>query len=179
MRLPRPLPAIALLGACTGAIPAATGTQVVPDATAALLKTAAVNGAREEIARESGHRGLAQGIFLDTLVGPTPEAHLYEWGHPRPWLDAMVSTRRVDGLFGVPARRTQLPRTAFAIEVGEPFRAGGDTLQIVYDWCVRSFPATRGSAGPAAVWRDLFVRADTGWTRVAHLRALAPTACSP
>jgi len=108
-----------------------------------------------------------------------PEAQLYEWGHPRPWLDAMVATHKVDGLFGVPTRGDLLPRSAFAIEVGEPFRAGGDTLQIVYDWCLRHFPTTRGSAGQATAWRDLFLRADTGWTRVGHFRVSASSACTP
>ena len=157
---------------------ATTGTQAVPDAVAAILKTAAVDGAREEIARESGNAGLRQGIYLDTLVGPTPEAQLYEWAHPRPWLEAMVATHRVDGLFGVPGTGQGLPRTAFAIEVGEPFGGGADTLQIVYAWCLRSFPARAGRASSPAVWRDLFVRADTGWARVGHLRALAPTSCA-
>jgi hypothetical protein len=170
---------LAVLGACARGLPPITGTQVVPDATTAALKTAAVNGAREEIARETGNGVLRQGVYLDTLVGPTPEAQLYEWAHPRPWLDAMVATHKVDGLFGIPVRREHLPRSAFALEVGEPFRAQGDTLQIIYDWCVRSFAGTRGTAGPAAVWRDLFVRGDTGWTRVGHLRAQAASACTP
>lgn len=175
----RALLGVALLGACAGGIPSATGTQAVPDPVAAILKTAAVTGARAEIARESGNTGLRTGIYLDTLVGPTPEAQFYEWAHPRSWLEAMVATGKVDGLFGVPSQGDELRRSAFAIEVGEPSPAGGDTLQIVYAWCVRSFPTTQGSAGPASAWRDLFIRADTGWARVAHLRTPAPSGCAP
>lgn len=165
--------------ACTAAPLAPGGVQTVPDATAAILKTAAVNGAREEIARGSDNAGTRNGIYLDTLVGPTPPQGLYELSHPQAWLDAMVATHKVDGVFGVPAREGHLPRVAFAIEVGEPFPAGKDTLGIVYDWCTRRFPARRGSAGPASVWRDLFVRSDTGWTRVGHHPAVAPAACTP
>lgn len=174
-----PLPALLLLAACAAPRAATTGVQTVPDAAAAILKTFAVDGAREEIARSTDNAGTRSGIYLDTLVGPTPEAALYEWAHPRPWLDAMVATHKVDGVFGVPSRGAHLSRSAFTVEVGEPTPAGHDTLQIVYDWCVRHFPVRSGSAGPASVWRDLFVRSDSGWTRVAHLRAVAPTACTP
>ena len=141
--------------ACTAAPLAPGGVQTVPDATAAILKTAAVNGAREEIARGSDNAGTRNGIYLDTLVGPTPPQGLYELSHPQAWLDAMVATHK------------------------EPFPAGKDTLGIVYDWCTRRFPARRGSAGPASVWRDLFVRSDTGWARVGHHPAVAPAACTP
>lgn len=175
----RTVPIVLLLGACAAPHTSPTGVQAVPDATAAILKTAAVNGAREEIARGSDNAGTRNGIYLDTLVGPTPPQALFELAHPRPWLDAMVATHKVDGVFGVPAREGHLPRTAFAIEVGEPFRSGHDTLEVVYDWCVRRFPAARGAAGSASVWRDLFVSSDTGWARVAHLPAIAPTACTP
>ncbi|HET7042506.1 MAG TPA: hypothetical protein VFI13_10825 [Gemmatimonadales bacterium] len=168
-----------LLTACTGGLAATTGTQAVPDPVAAILKTAAVRGARQEISRSSGGAQLRSGVYLDTMVGPTPEAQLYEWSHPRPWLEAMVSTQLVEGLFGVPGRRDGLTHSAFAIEVGEPFPGTADTLQIVYAWCVRRFPVRAGNAGTASVWRDLFVRADTGWSRVGHLRAVAPAACSP
>ena len=179
MRSPGPLAALLLAACAAGGMAATTGTRAVPDPVAAVLKTTAVDGAREEIARSTDNAGMRYGIYLDTMVGPTPEAQLYEWAHPRAWLDAMVATRRVDGLFGVPGRNDRLPRTAFAIEVGEPFPGTGDTMQIVYDWCVRQFPAERGGASRIAAWRDLFVRGDTGWTRVGHRRAVAPTACSP
>jgi hypothetical protein len=157
---------------------ALTGRQTVPTDVGAGLKTAAVIGAREEISRGSDNSGLRYGIYLDTLVGPTPADQLYEQAHPRPWLDAMVATHKVDGLFGVPTRGGGLRHTAFAIEVGEPFPGGHDTLQIVYDWCVRSFPTTRRGGARASVWRDLFIRSDTGWTRVAHLPTSALSACS-
>ena len=179
MRSPGPLAALLLAACAAGGMAATTGTRAVPDPVAALLKTAAVDGAREEIARSTDNAGTRYGIYLDTMVGPTPEAHLYEWAHPRAWLDAMVATRRVDGLFGVPGVGQGLRRTGFAVEVGEPFRGGGDTLQVFYAWCQREFPTRAGRASAPAVWRDLFVRADTGWARVGHLPALAPTACTP
>src|SRR5690348_11096779 len=101
-------PTLMLLSACAAPGFTATGRQAVPDAASALLKTAAVSGAREEIARNSDNTGLRNGIFLDTLVGPTPPEALYEPAHPRAWLDAMVATHQVDGVFGVPSRRGQL-----------------------------------------------------------------------
>jgi len=168
-----------LLAGCSGAMPPATGTPAYPDDVAAALKTVALAGARAEIDRSNGGRALATGVYLDTLVGPTPEAQRFEWAHPRPWLEAMVATRKVDGLFGVPSLRDQLPHQAFAVEVGEPFHGEADTVQIIYAWCIRSFPTRRGQAGPARAWRDLFVRADTGWARVGHRPEAAAFACTP
>ena len=169
---------MALVAGCAGGMPPATGARAVPDDVAAALKTAALTAARVEIDRNTGGRSLQLGVYLDTLVGPTPEEWRFEWAHPRAWLETMVATRKVDGLFGVPTFRDQLPRRVFAVEVGEPFKATGDTLQILYAWCLRSFPTRTGETGAPSTWRDLFVRADTGWTRVAHLPALFAFACA-
>lgn len=174
-----PVPAFLILAACAAPHSAITGVQTVPDAPSAILKSAAVHGAREEIELSSDHTGMRNGIYLDTLVGPTPPEALYRSSHPRAWLDAMVSTHQVDGLFGVPLRNGRPLQDGFAIEVGEPSPAGHDTLQIAYDWCVRRFSVKRATPGPASVWRDLFVRSDTGWARVAHLRTVAAAACTP
>lgn len=168
-----------LLGGCTSALAAPTGVQLVPLPAAAILKTAAVNGALEEIDRSGGGDRTRRGVYLDTMVGPTPARALYEWAHPRPWLDAMVGTKKVDGLFGMPAQRAHMPASAYAIEVGEPYPVGPDSLAIAYDWCVRNFRVRTAVAGFATAWRDLFIRSDTGWARVSHARAVAPAACTP
>ena len=76
----------------------------------------------------------------------------------------MVATKLVDGTFGVPATRSGLRVSGYAIEVGEPYPAGRDTLEIIYAWCARPFPTTQDVAGPASVWQDAFVPSDTGWT---------------
>ena len=166
-----------LLAACTGALPPMTGVPAVAPAMAAELKTKAVHGARDEIRRE--YSITLRGVYLDTLVGPTPEEYLYSWAHPQEWLEAMVATKLVDGTFGVPATRGGIPVVGFAIEVGGPYPAGRDTLEIIYAWCARPFPTTQNVAGPASVWRDAFVPSDTGWTRLRHLTAVAISACSP
>ncbi|MEO6067215.1 MAG: hypothetical protein ABJB33_07320 [Gemmatimonadota bacterium] len=180
--LSRHRPALALVvlaAACVTGLPPTTGTQAVPLVIAADIKTRAVRGALAEISLSSDNAAIRYGVYLDTLVGPTPEEYLYAWAHPRPWLDAMVANGLVEGLFGVPAYRSGLPRTAFAIEIGEPYPAGPDTLAVVYDWCVRRFPTENGIVGTATVWRDAFVRADSGWARVGHVRTMAPSACTP
>jgi hypothetical protein len=119
------------------------------------------------------------GVYLDTLVGPTPAEYIYAWAHPHEWLDAMIATKLVDGVFGVGGVRRGMARTAVAVEIGEPYPAGGDTLEVAYDWCLRGLPAERGSGGRASSWRDAFVRADTGWTRVRHQPAVILSACTP
>lgn len=173
-----PLYALLLLAACGAPSTTLSGRQAVPDAASALLKTAAVSGAQAEIALNSENTGLRVGTYLDTLVGPTPPAALFERSHPRAWLDAMVSTHQVDGVFGVPTRAGP-GRNVFAIEVGEPFPGGRDTVEIAYAWCVRRFPTRAGTAGAPKAWRDQFIHSDTGWARVAHLPAVAPSACTP
>jgi hypothetical protein len=164
---------------CAGGLGTLSGVQAIPATNSAVVKTRAVRGALAEIARSSENTGLRYGVYLDTMVGPTPEAYLFEWAHPRPWLGEMVSTGLVAGVFGVPSRRSAMPRSAFAIEVGEPYPTRGDTVEIVYDWCVRRFPAYRGEAGPATTWRDTFIPGDTGWIRLRHNREIAASACTP
>ena len=103
----------AFVSACTGALPPMTGVPAVAPAMAAELKTKAVHGARDEIRRE--YPITLRGVYLDTLVGPTPEEYLYSWAHPREWLEAMVATKLVDGTFGVPATRSGLRMSGYAI----------------------------------------------------------------
>jgi len=171
--------AIILATACTGGMPSVTGSPAVAPADAAELKTGALHGALAELARSTGNGATVYGVYLDTLVGPTPEAYLYAWTHPREWLEAMVATKLVDGVFGVGNAPRSLGRTGVAIEVGEPYPAGRDTLEVAYDWCLRRIPAERGSGGRASSWRDAFVQADTGWTRVRHLPTIILSACVP
>jgi hypothetical protein len=170
---------VALAAACTGGMPSVTGTAATSPANAAELKTAALRGARLEISRTTGNGATVYGVYLDTLVGPTPAEYLYSWAHPREWLEAMIASKQVDGLFGVGGARRGIPRTAVAVEIGEPYPAGGDTLEVAYDWCLRRLPAERGTGGRASSWRDAFVRADTGWTRVRHLPTVILSACTP
>lgn len=166
-----------LLAGCLGALPPTTGAPALPPAPTAELKTRALRGALEEVGRTNSVA--REGVYLDTLVGPTPEEYLYDWAHPHEWLEAMVANKLVDGTFGVPALRTGIRFVGIAVEVGEPFPAGHDTVAISYAWCLRPFPTTRNRAGPPAVWTDAFVRSDTGWTRVGHLRGNAISACTP
>lgn len=172
------LAVVGVLAGCVTAFPPATGRPAVTAPVAADLKTRALRGALAEISLSSNNAALQYGVYLDTLVGPTPEEYLFAWAHPRPWLDAMVATRLVEGVFGVPAQRGGLPRAAFAVEMGEPYPAGRDTVEIVYAWCVRRFPTRNGLVGAATSWRDAFVQVDSGWARVRHLRTVAPTACT-
>ena len=171
--------AIALAAGCTGGMQSVTGSPAVAPADAAELKTGALHGALAEIARSTGNGATVYGVYLDTLVGPTPEAYIYSWAHPREWLEAMVATKLVDGVFGVGGASRGMTRTGVAIEVGEPYPAGRDTLEVAYDWCLRRIPAEPGSGGRASAWRDAFVRADTGWTRVRHLPTVILSACTP
>jgi hypothetical protein len=170
---------VTLLAACAGGMGSVTGTAATSPADAAELKTAALQGARIEILRTTGNAATVNGVYLDTLVGPTPAEYLYTWAHPHEWLEAVVATKLVDGVFGVGGARRGMAHTAVAVEVGEPYPAGRDTLEVAYDWCLRSFPAERGSGGRASSWRDAFVRADTGWTRVRHTPAVVLSACTP
>jgi hypothetical protein len=166
-----------LLAGCVGAPPPTTGRPALAPAPTAELKTKALHGALDEIAR--GRSIPRDGVYLDTLVGPTPDEFLYTWSHPREWLDAMVATKLVDGTFGVPTLRTGLGFVAAAVEIGEPYPVGRETLAIGYAWCLRPFPTVKGRAAPASVWIDAFVRADTGWIRVRHTPATAISACTP
>ena len=164
---------------CTGGMQAATGSSALAPADAAELKTAALRGARLEITRSTGNGATVNGVYLDTLVGPTPEASLASWSHRREWLDAMVATHLVDGLFGVGNERRLTTRNGIAVEMGDPYPSGRDTLEVAYDWCLRPIPAIRGEAGKPSAWRDAFVKSDTGWTRVRHLPAVILSACRP
>lgn len=175
----RALLALALLAGCAGGMPSVTGSPAVAPADAAELKTGALHGALAEIALNTGNGATVYGVYLDTLVGPTPEAYIYDWAHPREWLEAMVATKLVRGTFGVGTAARGMSRTALAVEIGEPYPAGRDTFEVAYDWCLRPIPAERGSGGKASSWRDAFVRADTGWTRVRHTPAVILSACSP
>ena len=70
-------------------------------------------------------------------------------------------------------------RRVIVIEVGAPYPAGRDTMGILYDWCIRRLPYRDGAPGTnISVWRDSFVRSDTGWRRVGHAPAVAPTGCT-
>lgn len=171
--------ALALVAGCAGGTPPAMGVPAVAPADAAELKTGALRGALIEIGRGTGNGATVYGVYLDTLVGPTPEAYIYAWAHPREWLEAMVATKLVDGVFGVGGLARGMIRNGIAIEVGEPYPAGRDTLEVAYDWCIRQIPAERGSGGRASSWRDAFVRADTGWTRIRHLPTVILSACTP
>ncbi|HVX87792.1 MAG TPA: hypothetical protein VG940_02610 [Gemmatimonadales bacterium] len=170
----------ALLCACaTAGLGEPAGRAALAPADAAELKTRAVKGAREELARTAGSQLVTQGLYLDTLVGPTPEEYFYTSAHPTRWLEAMVANHLVDGTFGIGSAR-QGYLLAIALEVGEPFLAGPDTLGIIYSICQRRLPSQRGGhVGGIDVWQDRFVRADTGWARVAHGRTVAPMACTP
>src|SRR5437868_2083411 len=90
---------VALATGCAGGMPSVTGTAATSPANAAELKTAALHGARLEIARTTGNGATVYGVYLDTLVGPTPAQYIYSWAHPREWLEAAVATKLVDGLF--------------------------------------------------------------------------------
>lgn len=169
-----------LLAACAaGGTTAPSGRAALAPADAAELKTRAVKGAREELGRTAGSQLVTQGLYLDTLVGPTPAEYFYATAHRPEWLAAMVTNHLVDGTFGIGDPR-QGYLLAFALEVGEPFPTGRDTLGILYTICQRQLPSRRGGhVGNIEVWQDRFIRADTGWARVAHGRAVAPMACTP
>lgn len=171
--------ALLLVTGCMMATTGPAGRAALAPADAAELKTRAVKGARQELARTAASELVTQGLYLDTLVGPTPEEYYYTPSHPVEWLEAMVANHFVEGTFGIgdPRQGYQL---AFALEVGEPFPAGRDTLGIVYSICQRRLPSRRGGhVGGIEVWQDRFIRADTGWARVAHGRTVAPVACTP
>lgn len=170
---------LVLVAGCAGGMASVVGSPAVAPADAAELKTGALHGALDEIARSTGNGATIYGVYLDTLVGPTPEAYMYAWAHPHEWLEAMVATKLVRGVFGVGNIPPGMSRPGVAVEIGEPYPAGRDTLEVAYDWCIRSIPAERGSGGRASSWRDAFVRADTGWTRVRHLPAVILSACTP
>lgn len=170
---------LTLMAGCAGGMAATGGVPAVAPADEAELKTAAMHGALEEIGRTTGNGALVYGVYLDTLVGPTPEGYLYAWAHPHEWLEAMVATKLVKGVFGVGYGTRGILHTGAAVEIGAPYPAGRDTFEVAYDWCLRAIPAERGSGGKASSWRDAFVRADTGWTRVRHTPTIILSACTP
>ena len=99
--------------ACVGQLPPTTGAPAAAPATTPELKTKALQGALAEISRSN--TVTRNGVYLDTLVGPTPDEYRYSWSHPRQWLEAMVATKLVDGTFGVPATRSGLRMSGYAI----------------------------------------------------------------
>ncbi|HEX7918520.1 MAG TPA: hypothetical protein VF454_03905 [Gemmatimonadales bacterium] len=188
-----------LLVACAaGGLGAPPGQAALAPADEAELKTLAVRGMREELRRIGANSPAGLLVFLDTLVGPTPEEFVYDWVHRREWLVAMRTTHLVDELYGPRAERDRLEprsiadelhaprgiqdrsaRLAIVVEVGAPFPLGRDTLAIIYDYCIRPVPSTdRAPGANISVWRDSFVRADTGWARVGHAPTVAPTGCT-
>lgn len=155
------------------------GQAALAPAEEAELKTLAVRGVHEEMQRVGANGPGRLVIFLDTLVGPTPAEFMYDWTHRPEWLEAMRTTKLVDELYGPRGERDRLVGRAIVIEVGAPFPSGRDTMGILYDWCVRRIPSRTGAPGTnVSVWRDFFVRSDTGWRRVGHVPAVAPTGCT-
>lgn len=141
------------------------------------IKTGAVRSALAEIGRAAGGTGVKRGVYLDSAVGPTPSEYMYQRAHSEGWLHSVVAAELVDGVFSVPRTRSGLRQVSYTIEIGEPFPAGQDTVQILYAWCARTFPTTPGAVAPGAVWRDALLPADTGWVRVAHSPTTVIGAC--
>jgi len=153
------------------------GVPVMPSTVSDQVKTGAVRSALAEIGREAGGTGLKRGIYLDSAVGPTPEQFMYSRAHSEAWLQSVVAAELVDGIFSIPRTRSGLRQVSYTIEIGEPYPAGRDTVQIIYAWCARPFPSTPGAVAPGAVWRDALLPADTGWVRVAHTPTTVLGAC--
>ena len=153
------------------------GKSVMPATVSEEIKTIAVRHALAEVARATGGSELKRGVYLDSAVGPTPEEYMYQRSHPDTWLQGIVAAGLVDGIYGVPRTRSGLRQVSYTIEVGEPYPAGRDTVQIVYSWCARPFPATPGAVAPGAVWRDALLPSDTGWARVSHSPTTVIGAC--
>ena len=142
------------------------------------LKDRAVHAAIAEINLGSGGQSLRYGVYLDSLVGPTPKPYLHEHAHPSAWLKRLVDDHVIDGIYSVPDTRSQLPLVVFAIEVGEPYPLKGDTAEILYDWKVRRIPAVPDpSCGHG--WRDTYVFADTGWAHINHTTFVSMATCGP
>lgn len=179
MKLGTALGLAALLSACAAGLGVAPGQAALAPAEEAELKTLAVRGVHEELQRAGANGPGRLVIFLDTLVGPTPTEYMYDWVHRREWLEAMQASKLVDELRGPREDRDRLVGRVIVIEVGAPYPAGRDTMEILYDWCIRRLPARDGAPGTnISVWRDSFVRSDTGWRRVGHAPAVAPTGCT-
>lgn len=155
-----------------------TGTQGVTPETTWQVKTIALRGAREEIARNGGSTARG-GVYLDSLVGPTPKEYLYRKAHDPRWIDSVIAEGLIDRAFGIPRERSGLAQLSFAVTVGEPYPAGGDSVAVVYAWCPRTFPAEPFRTGKASSWRDTMLRTDSGWVRVQHAPTVAISSCSP
>jgi hypothetical protein len=164
------------LGCAAGMTPP-TGERTFGDPVSNAIKTIALKHALAELSRSTNNAGPRIGVYLDTMVGPTPEKYFYQYVHPRDWLDSVAEAKMVDGLIGPIAERRTVQRVGFSIAMGEPYPAGRDTVEIVYAWCVRSFPTQPWAASNGGIWRDALVRGDTGWARVSHSPAMAPVAC--
>jgi len=148
--------------------PAPTGQSVMPATMSDEIKTVAVRNALSELARATGGSEVRRGVYLDSAVGPTPAEYMYRQWHSQEWLASIVEAGLVDGTFGLPRSRSGLRQLSYTIDIGEPYPAGKDTVQIVYSWCARPFPATPGAVAPGGVWRDAMLQSDTGWVRVTH-----------
>jgi hypothetical protein len=170
---------IALFGiGCAAGVTPPSGERVFGDPTSNAIKTVALKHALVELSRSTNNAGPRLGVYLDTMVGPTPEEFFFEYSHPRDWLDSMIETRLVEGLVGPIAVRQTVQRVGFAISIGEPYRVGRDTVEIVYAWCLRRFPTQPWAVATGGIWRDAMLLADTGWIRVRHSPAMAPVACA-
>jgi hypothetical protein len=168
--------AVLALGCAAGMTPP-TGERTFGDPTSNAIKTVALTYALAELSRSTNNAGPRVGVYLDTMVGPTPEEYYYEYVHPRDWLDSVADAKMVDGLIGPMAERRTVQRVGFSIAMGEPYPAGRDTVEIIYAWCIRSFPTQPWSATNGGIWRDAMLRSDSGWTRVRHSPAMVPVAC--
>jgi hypothetical protein len=173
---PRTLALTLLLAACACAVQP-KGAPVMPATVSDEIKTGAVRSALAEIGREGGGAGLKRGVYLDSAVGPTPEEYMYQRSHPTAWLESIVAAGLVDGIFAIPRSRSGLRQVSYTLEIGEPYPAGRDTVQIIYAWCARTFPTTPGAVAPGGVWRDALLPADTGWVRVGHAPTSVIGAC--
>ena len=168
--------ALAGIGCAAGVTPP-TGERTFGDPTSNAIKTLALKHALAELSRSTNNAGPRFGVYLDTMVGPTPEEYFYAYSHPRDWLDSMVEARLVEGLVGRIAVRQTVQRVGFAVSMGEPYRVGRDTVEIVYAWCLRRFPTQPWTVAQGGVWRDAMLLGDSGWTRVKHTPAVATVAC--
>jgi len=169
------LPTLLIAAACSSS---PSGTHGVTPETTWQVKTLALKGAREEIARHGGSTARG-GVYLDSLVGPTPKEYLFQKAHDPAWIDAAIADGLIDRAFGIPRERSGLRQLSFAVTLGEPYPAGGDSVAVVYAWCLRPFPAEPFATGKAASWRDTMVRADSGWVRVKHVPTVAISSCTP
>lgn len=167
----------AALFGCAAPLAAPSGERSVVDATSNAIKTTALRHALEELSRSTGSAGTRYGIYLDTMVGPTPKENFFEYVHPRDWLDSMVAEKLVDGLIGPVSVRQTVQRAGFSISMGEPYLAGRDTVEIVYAWCVRRFPTQSWAVANGGIWRDAMLLSDSGWTRIKHSPAMVSIAC--